>query len=359
MSNPKIRVMLPAFYEKYLPVLRAMDEETANAFFESGNLNLDFDPSPVDGMKLRSLWKSGDRWQVSYRSDGLVDVDYEAIISEVKKHVDNRPKYKVKILKKKKKIGVFGIADLHIGANIIKLKITKDFSIKKVIDYLSQVASDINSKDYSEVHISILGDLIESFQGNNHPGVWKDLAQGGHGSQIIITAYEILISFLSQVNNLKCVYMVSGNHDRLTNNKSEDPKGGVCEILSYFINDKINATVKFDAMLLSEAIDGINYVMTHGHLGVAKKTDYLLFNYGKQGMFNVILTGHLHTKKKKEQTQSFEMVNGDSSRYVALTCRSIFTGNFYSEGLGFTSIAGFTELTNKGGLPLIIDEPLF
>lgn len=358
-ARAKIRVMLPAHLERFVPLLRGLNEEQASILFEqNGNLNFDVAPPPLDNLKVKSVWQSGDNWKVSFKSTGLEDVDYEKIHNEVKKWVDKRPKYKVPKKKKKKKVGVFAIADLHIGANIVKLKLTRDFSINKVVDYLNQVAQEINEKEYSEVHLAILGDLIESFQGNNHPGVWKDLAQNGHGSGVIITAYEILMSFLNKIQNLKTIYMVSGNHDRLSNNKSEDPKGGVCEILSYFINEKINCEVKFDSMLLSEEIDGINYIISHGHLGVTKNIGKLLFNYGKQNMFNIILKGHLHTKKKKEQTQDVEMIGDDSSRWTSLTCRSIFTGNFYSEGLGFTSVAGYTEVFNKNGLPKIIDEPL-
>ena len=42
------------------------------------------------------------------------------------------------------------------------------------------------------------------------------MQSGMYGGNVVIMAYEIIRKFLSQINNLKEVYMVSGNHDRVT-----------------------------------------------------------------------------------------------------------------------------------------------
>ena len=70
------------------------------------------------------------------------------------------------------KIGVVNIADLHGGAYIDGLRKTGDYSIKILIDRLNEAAERVNDLHYYEVHVHILGDLIESFSGLNHANSW-------------------------------------------------------------------------------------------------------------------------------------------------------------------------------------------
>jgi hypothetical protein len=92
--------------------------------------------------------------------------------------------------------------------------------------------------------------------------------------------------------------------------------------------------------------------MTHGDKTMAKKSINLIADYGRRDMYNVILSGHLHSRKK-ETTQkityiSTDNINVDSLNYRHLVVPSLFTGNFYSESLGYTSSAGGIITENNG-----------
>jgi len=259
------------------------------------------------------------------------------------------------------KIGVVSIADLHIGAKISDLIKTPDFSIDILIDYLSQVADIINKQCFSEVHLSILGDIIESFTGLNHLNVWKNLEYKAWGSNAVIISCEILSKFLSQITNLHFVYIVSGNHDRTTSNSKEDTEGGVAQLVHYFLSQKFTSiNFEWDPMLLSKEIDGLCYIFTHGHHNFVKgNVGDICFKYGKQGMYNILLSGHLHVRSKKNNNFSKEdSILEDNSDYRALKCPPLFTGNFYSESNSWTSTAGFMMFQNMNGLPYTHDIPL-
>lgn len=57
---------------------------------------------------------------------------------------------------------------------------------------------------------------------------------------------------------------------------------------------------------------------------------------------------HLHTRK----------ILADSMMYRVMHCPSMFTGNDYSKGLGFTTLSGFTFITIKNGYPVVTDIPI-
>jgi len=48
----------------------------------------------------------------------------------------------------------------------------------------------------------------------------------------------------------------------------------------------------------AQVIDGINYILVHGDKGHSKdsKIGALVFNHGRQDMFNLVLAGHLHSR---------------------------------------------------------------
>jgi predicted phosphodiesterase len=56
-------------------------------------------------------------------------------------------------------------------------------------------------------------------------------------------------------------------------------------------------------ILLYSEIDNINYILLHGHKGISRKaTKDICWDYGKQGYFNVVLEGHLHSAIPKTST---------------------------------------------------------
>jgi hypothetical protein len=255
------------------------------------------------------------------------------------------------------------ISDLHVGAYIDGLTRTKDYSIPILVDYFEQTAYKINKNNSKEVNVLCLGDLIESFTGLNHKNSWKGLQKGMIGAEVIkFTAKILHEKLLSKINNLGFVKIVGGNHDRLTSDKNEDTDAGAADLIAFAL-ELMGYKVEFHPTVISTPIDGINYILLHGHKGISKKsTEWICWNYGVQGMFNVVLEGHLHSYIQKlsvAQRKEYKTVKDDSVDHFRMHCRSYFTGNGFSEDLGYTSNAGYTVIRNNGkGLPDIDNKLL-
>lgn len=283
--------------------------------------------------------------------------DFKIKISKALKA--SRVPRKIKRKAGKKKIGFIPIADLHIGAYIRNLILTQNFDVETVVRMLDEVAEEINSQNYSEVHLAIVGDVIESFTGKNHPNSFQSIGYGQTGFTLFTGAYEILENFLLKINNLKKVYCVSGNHDRYTSSNKEDTKGEVMQGLAYFLGKFLPVPVEYDPLVITTVVDNICYIITHGHHGFTQKNiEKIILDYGIQGMFNVVIKGHWHTRKKNEVLVRVETIIKDTSRYRGYVCPSLFTGNFYSEAAGFSSVAGFLQFWNKKDIPACLDTPI-
>lgn len=257
--------------------------------------------------------------------------------------------------------GVLVLADFHIGAKVKGLKLTDDFSYEVVVSRLDQAARQMNRLQYESVEIILLGDFIESFTGLNHPNSWQELEYGGYGSNVVILAYKIIRDFLDKVHNLSAVSVVSGNHDRTSIKTDLDPKGGVAQLLSFMLQES-NAmlSVEWNALLLSKEIDGIQYIMTHNHHGVAKNDMAKVFwEHGAQGKYNLLLGGHWHSRRSRKAYRTEDSIHWDQANYRALAVAPLFTGNFYSESNGWSSTSGITIIENNGaGKPNIHDYTL-
>ena len=247
---------------------------------------------------------------------------------------------------------VVPIADLHIGAKVEGLRLTPEFDTAILRRRLGEVAKAINQKNAARVHLQFLGDLIESFTGLNHINSWQSIEQGVFGAKVVILALEIIEEFISKVNNVCSVVGISGNHDRVSSNNKEDVRGQVAEIIFYMLKrmygDKFD--MDYDTLVISKRIDGINYIIAHGDKNVIKQDGkQAIIDYGDSTIYNLILSGHLHTRMIKE----------DQKTYRWILCPSIFTGNFYSESNGWQTTAGVLLIYNSGtGLPIIEDVSL-
>jgi len=255
------------------------------------------------------------------------------------------------------------IGDPHLGAYIDGLVNTKDFSIPILIDYLEEIVAKVNKRGFKEVNVMFLGDMIESFTGLNHKNSWKGLQKGMIGAEVIKFSVKIWHEkFLSKLNNLRKVKLVAGNHDRLTSDKDEDVDGGAADLISFGL-ELLGYDIEFHPTVISCEIDGINYILLHGHKGISRKpTKDICWDFGKKGIFNVILEGHLHSiiqNLSVNMRGKFNILKDDSVDHIRMHARSLFTGNGYSEDLGFTSNAGFSIITNNGkGLPDIDNKLL-
>lgn len=297
--------------------------------------------------------------KVWFRKRVDAGIDWQQVFDGVKEHFRNSRFAKNKLPKAAGNgIGVVGTADFHFGAYVDDLLRSDKFNIEVLVNYLERAADTINQRQYKELHLCLLGDFIESFTGLNHRNSWKGLGKGMYGMNSIILCFEILLeSFVKRINNVAGIYLVSGNHDRVTSEKENDAKGEVAELLAYLFRKELPDTaVHYHPMVLSVNIDGIQYVLTHGHLPFAQKElSKVLFDYGKQGIYNVLVQGHLHSrtvkktvKRKQYDWNEVKVVQLDEVDYRAIVLPPMFTGNFYSESLGFSSSAGFTVMENNG-----------
>lgn len=248
------------------------------------------------------------------------------------------------------------LADFHFGAYVDNLIKTRTFSIDILIKMLEEAADRINKHQSSEVHVHLLGDLIESFTGLNHINSWKGLQKGMIGAEVIKLTVKVLHdNFLSRIVNLKEVYVISGNHDRVTANKTEDTEGDVANLIAWGL-ELIGYNVEYNSFVLTHLVDNINYILLHGHDPISKKsTKDICWDYGKQGNFNFITEGHLHSiieKLSSAQKKTFNTIKDDAVDHRRMNCPSFFTGNSYSERLGYTSNSGFIISENNGkGVP--------
>ena len=251
-------------------------------------------------------------------------------------------------------VGVVKIADLHIGAVIENLLRTKDFSVDILTKMLSDAAGYINKRNYKEVHVHILGDIIESFTGLNHKNVWKSMDPKIIGAQAVITATELLDQhFLRNIYGLKEVKIVAGNHDRVTSDKKEDMEGDVAKLVAWGLGLK-GYLVEFNPFVITHPLGKITHILTHGHHPISKKsTKQMCWDYGIQGTFNLICEGHLHSIIENlsiKQRNTLKTTTDDAVDHRKIVCPSFFSGNFFGEGLGYTVNPGFliTEDNGKG-----------
>lgn len=245
-------------------------------------------------------------------------------------------------------VGIVDISDLHTGA-VLKYASetikTPEFDISILTDYLVEAAQIVNSYNFKEVHLFLPGDIVETFTAFNHRDTWKNVQafQGG----VTIIAYQVIKALVANIPNIKCIYMVEGNHDRLTADKEWNSRKGIAEIIAYFLKENGNVDVKYHPWMIAEEIDGMYHMCTHGDHKPFIKNDFW-FRYGKQGIYNVLRTGHYHGFNVLRQTQ-------DNLHYQ---CPSVFTGNFFSESIGFDAVPGITICQNRNGVPQLDYRPL-
>lgn len=256
--------------------------------------------------------------------------------------------------------GVVVLSDLHIGAEISRSAINQHFDVGTVIDRLQEAAAVINARNYESVSVCLLGDFIESFTGLNHASTWHELSKNGFGVEVVITAYTVLHNFLNSIHNCTGVYMVSGNHDRVSTKLDQDPQGSVASLLAFMLDHKSPLNVSYNPLILPVEIDGIYYILTHNHYNISKgDIGKAFWEYGKQGMYNIMLGGHYHSRKGNRVYTQVDTVMIDQANYRQIAVPPIFTGNFYSESNGWSSSAGFVIIENNGkGKPNVHDYSL-
>lgn len=261
------------------------------------------------------------------------------------------------------------LADFHIGADIRNLTRTPDFNIGIIGDYIHSITKIVNEYKADAVVYNMHGDFVESITGLNHEDSWKSVGMDMYGANVLILANELIAGILiSGTNNVKQVNLVSGNHDRISKSKSVDNYGEGAKILAWSLQkDFPDLEVNFNPLILVNEIDDIVHIMTHGHHGISKRDSAkVIADYGDTSKFNLWTEGHMHSrsykrvlKSKLTQYDTIEYVELDEQKYRKLVLPPLFTGNFFSESIGYSGWAGFVITFNNGrGIPNAHDYTL-
>ena len=290
------------------------------------------------------------------------DVNYEAIYKTVNSFlISDKPSKR-----EGSGVGVVTIADIHAGLRVEKLTPhTQEFNLEILTKYLEELVIQVNALKFKEVHVVILGDLIESVTGYNKIETLKEMEFGiTSGGNMIILAYELIHKLITKINNVVKVYMISGNHDRLTPDKPMDKDGGAAQIVAYMLNKTV--PTKWHPVIMKQIIDDICYILTHGHHKLAHQDlGKLVFEYGEQSRYNVILSAHFHVRKTTKVFQEKNLIMADTNKYRAVTIAPIVTGNRWVEENGWSSSPGFSiftanfSKTNVNHFDFALNRPTF
>lgn len=248
------------------------------------------------------------------------------------------------------KQAIVHVCDLHIGADIEEERNLPAYNPDVVSQKLQEIAKLTNARKPSKVCVVINGDIIETFTGLNHMNSWKNIDKRyGYGVSATIKAVEIITDFLTKVNNVNEVIIVSGNHDRVTKQRDEDVDGEVCKWVHYILQQQFKKVfpVRWEKDVATYNIGKCGFIFTHGHLGISKKNpDHVVNQYGsKDNLYHMVVMGHLHNRK----------IVSDNYHNRSIHAPSIFTGNDYSKGLGYSSRSGFLYITTEKHLPVVVD----
>lgn len=254
------------------------------------------------------------------------------------------------------KSGVVALADIHFGSVSKNNKLISEYTMYDVENALMEIADRVNTYNFREVTVVILGDLIHSFNGNMHPEMWREMdTHEGIGGKLVVNTANLLAKFATRVNNFKSFEVVEGNHDRPTKDKSRitnELTYIICDLVSHMITAEVN----FHGKRGSFVVDGINYVISHGDEPLDDKDVYRLLN--RMGIvtksFTVVLKAHRHSRMIASGDDNWDVIRQH--------CPSLFTQDSYTFGLGFRSRAGFQvierdiEAPGIGWLPKINDH---
>lgn len=282
-------------------------------------------------LRMRGLEKPDDNWTTKWLDN---------LSKQVSKLPDLKPK-----LSQNNPILVT-LSDLHIGAIIQDDRVVEDYNVNVCVAKLDKIAQYAN-ETRRPIHIAILGDLIESFTGKNKQDTWKQIEL--HGAKVALTAFDVLYSFFSSLHNLQAVYLIGGNHDRITDDKKDDNQSQVAELLYGMFKRMTSLPIEYDPLILQKSIDGISYLFMHGDKLIKNKNAAeIVLNYGKPNEFNLLVSGHKHNR----------IIRQDKVKFRDITIPSIVTGSGYERDHNWDSLSGFVMVESLNGTPKIIDFPL-
>lgn len=277
------------------------------------------------------------------RKQSLRDYEIETIITELQDWLPTCnivPQVPIAIDNTGDEISVF-ISDIHFGGENKGSRLSM-FSPEVLETVFDQIAKIINQQKSKKVNIFFAGDFIETFSGLNHMDSWQGVAEGYWGAEVVKKCYKFLLRFISKVNNVVKILGVAGNHDRASASNKEDTTGFIADLIFEFLRISLSEKIEvlFDKRLISQEIDDICIIMTHGHEKISNmNASELILEYGMQYKFNLLVSGHLHNRQ----------IKNDSKNLRQIVLPSIIPGNNYSQGAGYSSAqSGFVIVKNNG-----------
>lgn len=238
------------------------------------------------------------------------------------------------------------ITDMHLG---LQLPV---FNYDIAREKLKQIAIDVNSMYAEKVYVSFLGDIIHTFSGVNHAGMWKTLESGAWGANSLTKPFELLREFLGSIRNLCVTTSVSGNHDRTLSDRELEESNEGAKLIFFMLKNSLTGieVIHTDHRTVFD-IGNIRFINLHGDQGLDKKSaDKIAWKYGDQSKFNFILEGHYHSRIIEK--------DNDCTSYRKMNCPAFAPTDDYAERLGVGSASGWLMITEVDGLPKIIDTPI-
>lgn len=278
-----------------------------------------------------------------YKKDEENNVDLKKLRKTIKKETKRVYKYKDVKCNNNYETALKW-ADLHFGAHIRNLLLVEDYDQDVLLDGLMKSINMNNNFGFKKTHVHIHGDLIESFSGLNHVNSWQSMDKDAIGGNVIRMCSEMLHKALQKIDNLGCVKIVAGNHDRTSKANDEDVKGGAAELIAYCL-ELMGYNVEFHPYVITHKVGSINHIILHGDKGISKKsTEKIILDFGVQGEYNLICEAHLHSLMEKlsiKQRESFKVVKEDCLMHRRFTLPPFFKGNYYSATLGYSTNSGY------------------
>lgn len=278
-------------------------------------------------------------------------IDYEKVKAILEKETKKSYTYKVVADYTIEKQGLLKWADLHFGAHIRNLLLSPDYDSGVLEQSLLKSVVDTNVLGFRKVHVHIHGDLLESFSGLNHINSWQSMNKDETGASAIMLCTELLDRVLKKINNLGTIKIVAGNHDRTSKANDEDVKGDAAKLIAYCLTLK-GYDVEFHPYVITHYVDNINYINFHGDKKLSKRsTEDIIWKYGIKGAYNYICEAHLHSLMEflsSSAKDKFQVIKDDSIDHRRMVLQPFFTGNYYSETLGFLTNAGYSIMWNGG-----------
>lgn len=197
-------------------------------------------------------------------------------------------------------VAVISMADLHYGLRFDDLPRTLSYSTDVLRAELLRAAQRINAIGAGEVHIAIMGDLIESATGLNKRTTALALERGQYGAKAMYGCLDLIIEFLAAIRNLRKVKGVTGNHDRFSPNKEDDPLGQLGLAMYEYLSRHTPYEIDYDSLIVHEDYGLVRMIWVHGDdriLSTKAGKDEIyarLFKHGRPGAYNQVHSAHLH-----------------------------------------------------------------